>query len=161
MKKNAFYKNKLLFSLVFLIPNVAFNQIEFKTLVKRDNFKVKYYQNDKYIGLVIESKYTPFIYTDINGNNITDPYIDKLYSVIDGNSLCVSNQLENKATTTCGQSTHATLIANENNYHFVIPKKELSYTPSKPIYLSFGGFDKNSAVLYLINNNNKSFIITD
>jgi hypothetical protein len=161
MKKNAPYKFKLLFYLVFLIPTVAFNQIEFKTLVKRKNFKVKYYQNDKYVGLIIESKFTPFIYTDINRNNLTDPYIDKLYSVINGNSLCVSNQLENQATTRCGQSTHATLIANQNNYHFVIPKNELCYIPSKPIYLSFGGFDKNSSVMYSITNNNKSFIITD
>jgi hypothetical protein len=70
MKKNAPYKFKLLFYLVFLIPTVAFNQIEFKTLVKRKNFKVKYYQNDKYVGLIIESKFTPFIYTDRTYNRI-------------------------------------------------------------------------------------------
>lgn len=151
--------NKSLIFLFFLISSISLSQIELTTLFNRDNFRVKYYQNDDYIGIVIESKYTPFIYTDINRNNVTDPYIDRLYSVIDGNSLCVANQLENDATTTCGQATRATLIVNKNNYHFVIPKNELRYSPSKPIFLSFGAFDKSSTSKYYINNKN-SYIIS-
>jgi hypothetical protein len=90
---------------------------------------------------------------------LTDPYIDKLFSVNDDKSLCVANQLENEATTTCGQSTNATLIYNQNSYHFIIPKNELSYRPSEPIYLSFGAFDKDSSSLHSITSNKQSFVI--
>ena len=151
--------NKILIFFFLITTTISYSQIEIKTLVNRENFIVKYYQNEEYLDIIIESNYTPFIYTDINRNNKTDPYIDKLYSVINGNSLCVANQLENNATTTCNQSTSATLDVNLKNYHFVIPKKELRYTLSKPIYISFGAFDKNSTTKYLITNRKKSYII--
>ena len=149
----------IVISLFLVISTTSYSQVELKTLVDMDSFIVKYYQNDKFLHFIIESNYTPFIYTDINRNNKTDPYIDKLYSVINEKSLCVANQLENNATTTCDQITSAYLEVNLNVYHFVIPKNELSYTPLSPIYVSFGAFDKNSLTKYIINNRRKSFVI--
>ena len=150
---------KILIFLFCLTPIISFSQIELKTLVNNKDFIVKYYQDENYLGILIESKYTPFIYSDINRNNLTDPYIDRLYSVNNGVSLCVANQLEKGNTTTCGQSTKATLIVNQNNYHFIIPKNELTYLPTSPIYLSFETFDKKTLTRYTFNSNEKSYII--
>lgn len=70
--------NKILIFFFLITTTISYSQIEIKTLVNRENFIVKYYQNEEYLDIIIESKYTPFIYTDINSNNKTDPYIDKL-----------------------------------------------------------------------------------
>ena len=156
-KKTIVFKSLIL--LFFSTPFISFGQFEKKSLVKEDNFVVSYYKSENYLVFLIESKYAPFIYTDINKNNIMDPYIDKLYSVIDGNSLCVSNKLENNAATTCGQSTKAVLVANRNEYQFIIPKNELTYSPKEPIYVSFGAYDKENKLVYSFTNKTKSYII--
>jgi hypothetical protein len=150
--------NALLFFLIFT-PVVSFGQFEIKTLVQEKNATVNYYKNENYLVFLIDTKHTPFIYTDINRNHLTDPYIDKLFSVSDRTSLCVANKLENDATTTCGQSTRAILLVNKNRFQFIIPKNELTYTPSEPIYISFGVYDKENKVVYSINNKGRSYII--
>ena len=145
--------------LFILTPILSFGQIEMKRLLKERNFIVDYFQNEEYLIVFIQTDYTPFIYSDINSNNYTDPYVDKLYTIVNGGTLCVANQLENGATSTCGQTTKAIVIADQNKYEFIIPRNELSYTAKVPIYLSFGALDRNSHEIHRFRNKNKSFVI--
>lgn len=140
-------KTRSIFLLLCLsIPFISLGQFEIKPLVKERNFIVNYFTTDEYVAFIIESKYIPFIYTDVNRNNLMDPYIDKMYTVKNGNSLCLSIRLEEGATTTCGQATNAILLASGNAYQFIIPKKELTYFTLKPIDVTFGAYDSEKKI---------------
>ncbi len=54
------------------------------------DFIANYYANEDYVLITIFSKYIPFIYTDINKNNVIDPYIEKLFSVSQGEQVIYS-----------------------------------------------------------------------
>jgi hypothetical protein len=123
------------------------------------DFIANYYANEDYVLITIFSKYVPFIYTDINKNNVIDPYIEKLFSVSQGDHICVSNVLEDGATTTCNQATNSILLSKNNEYQFIIPKNELTYAPHEPIFLTFGVWDEEKKIQYKITNSNKSYIL--
>jgi hypothetical protein len=71
----------------------------------------------------------------------------------------VANQLENGATSPCGQSTKAILISDRNKYEFIIPRNEMGYTSTIPIHLSFAAFDSFSGEKRRFMNNKKSFVL--
>ena len=148
-------------AIMFLIFNAADAQSQFqvKIIVDEKDFTAKYYTNEDYVLITIFSKYVPTIYTDINKNNVTDPYVEKEYSVIQGNNLCVANVLEDEASTTCDQATNAILLAKNNEYQFIIPKNELTYIQNEPIFLTFGAWDKEKKIHYYISNSNKSYVM--
>ena len=137
----------------------AQSQFQVKIIVDEKDFTAKYYTNEDYVLITIFSKYVPTIYTDINKNNVIDPYVEKEYSVIQGNNLCVANVLEDEATTTCDQATNAILLAKNNEYQFIIPKNELTYIPKEPIFLTFAVWDEEKKIHYKITNSDKSFIL--
>ncbi len=145
--------------LFFSMPFISFGQFQVKSLVDESDFKANYYSNKDYLIITIFAKNVPFIYTDINKNNAIDPYIDKLYSVTEGNNLCMAYVLEDEASTTCGQATKATLLVKNNEYQYIIPKNELTYSPYEPIFLTFGAWDEEKKMKNSIKNNNKSFVI--
>lgn len=153
------YRHLFFLLLIFSAPFASFGQFEIKPLVKENNFMVDYYTDQNYVVFIIESKYVPFIYTDNNRNNTKDSYIDRLYSVINENELCVATELENGATTTCGQSTNAIVLVNGNDYQFIIPKKELTFYPNASIYVTFGYYDSKQRVTYKIKNNQRAFVV--
>lgn len=142
-----------------LLSIIAFSQIDYKTLHKERSVSISYFQNEDYLVILFDSKYTPFIYTDVTRNNQTDPYVDKLYTVGKGSSLCVAIQLEDNSTCLCGQSSGAILFVENTKYQFIIPKIELSYNLLQPINLSFGLFDVSTNKVYSIRNNQESFVI--
>ena len=137
----------------------AQSQFQVKTIVVEKDFTAKYYTNEDYVLITIFSKYVPTIFTDINKNNVIDPYVEKEYSVIQGNNLCVANVLEDEASTTCDQATNAILLAKNNEYQFIIPKNELTYIPNEPIFLTFGAWDEEKKIHYYISNSNKSYVM--
>ncbi len=71
----------------------------------------------------------------------------------------MANQLENGATSPCGQSTKAILISDRNKYEFIIPRNEMGYTSTIPIHLSFAAFDSFSGEKRRFMNNKKSFVL--
>ena len=137
----------------------AQSQFQVKIIVDEKDFTAKYYTNEDYVLITIFSKYVPTIFTDINKNNVIDPYVEKEYSVIQGNNLCVANVLEDEASTTCDQATNAILLAKNNEYQFIIPKNELTYRPNEPIFLTFGAWDEEKKIHYYISNSNKSYVM--
>jgi hypothetical protein len=161
MKFNILKNSLRLLFLLFILsaPFTSFGQFEIRPLVNENNFKADYYTDQNYVVFIIESKHVPFIYTDNNRNNIRDPYIDRLYSVINDNELCVVIELEDGATTTCGQATNAMVLVNGNDYQFIIPKKELTFSPKSSIYVTFGYYDSEQRVTYKIKNNQRAFVI--
>ena len=137
----------------------AQSQFQVKIIVDEKDFTAKYYTNEDYVLITIFSKYVPTIFTDINKNNVIDPYVEKEYSVIQGNNLCVANVLEDEASTRCDQATNAILLAKNNEYQFIIPKNELTYRPNEPIFLTFGAWDEEKKIHYYISNSNKSYVM--
>jgi hypothetical protein len=137
----------------------AQSQFQVKIIVVEKDFTANYYSNEDYVHITIFSKYVPTIYTDINKNNIIDPYVEKIYTVTQGNNLCVANVLENQASTTCDQVTSAILLSKNNEYQFIIPKNELTYRPNEPIFLTFSVWNKEKKIHYNIKNSNKSYVI--
>jgi hypothetical protein len=145
--------------LVFsIIPFISFSQFQVKKIVFEKDFIANYYANEDYVVITIFSKYVPFIYTDINKNNLIDPYVEKLFSVSQG-GICASNVLEDGANTTCNQATNAILLVKNNEYQFIIPKNELTYIPKEPIFLTFAVWDEEKKIHYKITNSDKSYIL--
>ena len=137
----------------------AQSQFQVKIIVDEKDFTAKYYTNEDYVLITIFSKYVPTICTDINKNNVIDPYVEKIYSVTQGNNLCVANVLEDEATTTCNQATNAILLSKNNEHQFIIPKNELTYRPNEPIFLTFSLWNEEKKIHYKISNSNKSYVI--
>ena len=137
----------------------AQSQFQVKIIVVEKDFTANYYSNEDYVLITIFTKYSPTIYTDINKNNVIDPYVEKKYSVTQGNNLCVANVLEDEATTTCNQATNAILLSKNNEYQFIIPKNELTYIPNEPIFLTFSLWNEEKKIHYKMSNRNKSYVI--
>ncbi len=137
----------------------AQSQFQEKIIVVEKDFTANYYTNEDYVIITILSKFVPSIYTDINKNNLIDPFIEKIYSVSRGNNLCVANVLEGESSTTCDQATNAILVAKNNEYQFIIPKNELTYIPKEPIFLTFGAWNEEKKIHFTISNKNKSYVL--